>query len=105
MILEFFFTLLVSVSLRFFIFDFSSTKFIRRIFPEKMIKCPFCQGFWCGLGSFLIGTIQFVTFTMSQIIILSLAIPLVSGYLSLIICVLMDNKIDSWEKYREEFYK
>lgn len=49
--------LLVILSLRFLFFDFGDYQFIRDWFKTKfecyvvckILKCSYCQGFWCGL--------------------------------------------------------
>lgn len=49
------------LSIKFFIFDFINFKFIREkllktenYYITKLLKCPFCQGFWCGLFTYII---------------------------------------------------
>ncbi|MHB9094538.1 MAG: hypothetical protein ACYC21_07680 [Eubacteriales bacterium] len=47
--------LLLTLSVRFFLFDFVLFKSLRerlkknRYFFKKLFSCTFCQGFWCGL--------------------------------------------------------
>lgn len=50
--------LLFVCSVKFFAFDFAHFKFIREWVKNfelkllnKLLKCPFCQGFWCGLAT------------------------------------------------------
>jgi hypothetical protein len=48
--------ILVTLALRFFLFDFVLFKSIRVYLQthsklcKKFLGCPFCQGFWTGLG-------------------------------------------------------
>ncbi|MZP29250.1 DUF1360 domain-containing protein [Heliobacterium undosum] len=52
--------LLAALSIRFFLFDFILFKPIRErlkkvhYFFRKLLGCPFCQGFWCGLFIYLL---------------------------------------------------
>ena len=53
------YVILLALSIRFFLFDFVLFKGIREYlkakgyFFRKLLGCPFCQGFWCGLGVYL----------------------------------------------------
>lgn len=47
--------ILFACSIKFFIFDFSHLRWMRDFllsadnwFINKLFKCPYCQGFWCG---------------------------------------------------------
>lgn len=54
-----------AMSIRFFLFDFILFKRVRSYLNgfyifKKLLKCPFCQGFWCfvlvyGISDFKIG--------------------------------------------------
>lgn len=53
--------LIFVLSIKFFLFDFSHYKKIRNYFNSfnnffisKLLKCPFCQGFWCGFFTSII---------------------------------------------------
>ncbi|KUO62556.1 MAG: hypothetical protein APF84_02065 [Gracilibacter sp. BRH_c7a] len=51
--------ILLTLSIRFFLFDFILFKRVREYlktrgyFFKKLLGCPFCQGFWCGLAVYL----------------------------------------------------
>ncbi|MCW2276758.1 hypothetical protein [Heliophilum fasciatum] len=91
---------LFALSLRFFFFDFILFRPVRLWLDQqhyllrKLLRCPFCQGFWCGLfvwpwsqgvdslirwGEFAFG-VAFLAFTWS---------------------VIMDPLIAAWEAGRE----
>lgn len=53
--------LLFVVSIKFFIFDYVGFASLRKklfnlnnYIISKLLKCPFCQGFWCGLFTHII---------------------------------------------------
>ncbi|HHV65338.1 MAG TPA: DUF1360 domain-containing protein [Peptococcaceae bacterium] len=96
-----FFELLLSLSLRFFLFDFILFKGIREYlqkkgyFFRKLFNCPFCQGFWCGLGVFFF--YHPVTFTW-QSLLTWLSFGFVSAYLGLAAAVILHPLIQKYER-------
>ncbi len=96
------FELLLAISIRFFLFDFILFKKIREYlkpkgyFFKKLLSCPFCQGFWCGLGVYLV---YHSAFSFSWQNILSfLGFGFISAYLGLLTAVIFYPIIDKYEK-------
>ncbi len=95
------FQLLLALSIRFFIFDFVLFKRIRNVlrtkgyFFRKLLACPFCQGFWCGLGVFL--SFHPAALTLSYGTAL-LAFGFVSAYLGLLAAVIFYPLIEKFEQ-------
>lgn len=93
--------ILLALSIRFFLFDFILFKRIREFlkqkgyFFKKLLGCPFCQGFWCGLGVYL------AHHTLSlhwQEIAAWLSFGFVTAYLSLICAAAFYPLISKFEK-------
>ncbi|UWG98127.1 hypothetical protein LPY66_04805 [Dehalobacter sp. DCM] len=97
MILE----ILFALSLRFFFFDFVLFKRIRNYlkgkgyFFRKLFGCPFCQGFWCGLGIFLLH--RTIHFSWSWLLDF-LAFGFICAYLSLILAVTIHPLLQKYER-------
>ncbi|MEL7565775.1 MAG: DUF1360 domain-containing protein [Dehalobacterium sp.] len=94
------FQILFTLSIRFFLFDFVLFKNLRNYlitkgyFFRKLLSCPFCQGFWCGLGTFLAA--HTISFTLSFLISM-LSFGFVTAYLSLISTAIFYPLIDKYE--------
>ncbi|MTV48426.1 hypothetical protein GJ688_05440 [Heliobacillus mobilis] len=60
--------LLFALAIRFFVFDFILFKPVRERLKslhyllKKLLSCPFCQGFWCGLFVYLWNHYPFYSF-------------------------------------------
>ncbi|MDA8229421.1 MAG: hypothetical protein M0T74_17290 [Desulfitobacterium hafniense] len=98
------FQLLLALSLRFFLFDFVLFKGIREslkrkgYFFRKLLGCPFCQGFWCGLGVRL----AYNSFSISVEAGASLiSFGFVSAYLGLIVTVAIQPFIERYERHSD----
>lgn len=95
------FQLILALSLRFFFFDFVLFKRIRKYLKtkgyvfRKLLACPFCQGFWCGLGVF--GAFQPVSFSWTYLVSL-LSFGFISAYLGLIAAVVFYPLIEKFEQ-------
>jgi hypothetical protein len=93
--------LLLALSLRFFFFDFILFKPIREAlktkgyFFRKLFGCPFCQGFWCGLGVDLYH--HSFSFVWPQIITF-LSFGFISAYLGLATAVALNPLIQKYEQ-------
>lgn len=93
--------MLLTLSIRFFLFDFVLFKGLRNYlktkgyFFRKLLNCPFCQGFWSGLGVFL--TTHLITFKLSFVLSM-LSFGLVTAYLSLLTTAIFYPLIDKFEK-------
>ncbi|NLI92467.1 MAG: hypothetical protein GX434_09775 [Peptococcaceae bacterium] len=92
--------LLLALSIRFFFFDFVLFKKIREFlkqkgyFFRKLLNCPFCQGFWCGLGAFL----YFHSFHLCWSDVISfLSFGFISAYLGLSTAVILHPLIQRYE--------
>ena len=80
--------LLSSLAIRFFIFDFYLLKKIReKILPNKLLVCPFCQGFWPGVVLF---NLYYGLNRSVSMFIQMLIFGFISGYTSFIISVYTD---------------
>lgn len=96
-----FFQLMLALSLRFFFFDFVLFKKIRNYLKvkgyvfRKLLACPFCQGFWCGLGVF--AAFHSVSFSWAYLVSF-LAFGFVSAYLGLIAAVVFYPLIERFEQ-------
>ena len=95
------FAMLLTLSIRFFLFDFILFKDLRDYlntkgyFFRKLFSCPFCQGFWCGLGIFLIAN----EITINISILLSMfSFGFVTAYLSLLTTVIFYPLIEKYEE-------
>ncbi len=95
------FQVLLTLSVRFFIFDFVLFKDLRNYLKtkgyiyRKLLSCPFCQGFWSGLGVFL--ATHFITYNI-KFILLMLSFGFVTAYLSMITTAIFYPLIDKYEK-------
>jgi hypothetical protein len=95
------FEFLLALSIRFFLFDFILFKGIRETlkkkgyFFRKLLGCPFCQGFWCGLGVFLY--FHSLTFSWTGCLEL-LSFGFVSAYLGLAAAVILHPLIAKYEQ-------
>jgi len=96
-----FYQFLLALSIRFFFFDFILFKAIREslkqrgYFFRKLFGCPFCQGFWCGLGVFL----YFHSVKLDcQDIINFFSFGFISAYLGLFSAVMLHPLIQKYEK-------
>ncbi|WP_089609731.1 DUF1360 domain-containing protein [Dehalobacterium formicoaceticum] len=94
------FQILLVLSIRFFLFDFVLFKNVRTYLSTKgyvfwkLLSCPFCQGFWCGLGVFLV----FHPFAFKLSFLLSmLSFGFVTAYLSLMTIAIFYPLIDQFE--------
>lgn len=100
-----FYYLLLSLSLRFFLFDFLKTRWIRIwIFKKniwiinELFKCQYCQGFWCGL---LVGLLFIRPFNLLELIMFMF----ISAYLSLFTCIIFYPMIENFENISCMFFK
>jgi hypothetical protein len=95
------FQILLTLSIRFFLFDFVLFKGLRNYlktkgyFFRKLLSCPFCQGFWSGLGVFL--TTHLITFNLSFLLPM-LSFSFVTAYLSMMTTAIFYPLIDKFEK-------
>lgn len=95
------FYLLLALSIRFFLFDFILFKGIREYlrkkgyFFKKLFGCPFCQGFWCGLGVYLAAHPITIDWTK---IATWLSFGFISAYLGLATTVTLDPLIQRYEQ-------
>ena len=96
------FNILLTLSIRFFLFDFVLFKRVREYlkkkgyFFKKLLGCPFCQGFWCGLG------VHLATHPLNlswQGLASLLGFGFVTAYLSLICAAVFYPLIDKYEQY------
>lgn len=96
-----FFEFLLALSIRFFLFDFILFKPIRNYFKtkgyffRKLFGCPFCQGFWCGLGVYIY--FHSISFNLQQIINF-LAFGFCSAYLGLVAAVTIHPLLTKYEQ-------
>ena len=95
---------LVAMGMRFFIFDFYLFGPIRRDLMKisllnKLLSCPFCQGFWCTLITLFV----YHTFSWMKIdhIIRALALSFSGGYISFLLAIFTDKIADDWETWKE----
>jgi len=95
------FELLVALSIRFFLFDFVLFKKVRNYlkkqgyFFRKLLGCPFCQGFWCGLAVYLY---NYGLGLNLRDVVQFLAFGFVSAYLGLTAAVILEPLIEKYEK-------
>jgi len=95
------FEVLLTLSIRFFLFDFVLFKGLRNYLKpkgylfRKLLSCPFCQGFWSGLGVFL--TTHLITFNLS-FLLLMLSFGFVTAYLSMMTTAIFYPLIDKFER-------
>jgi len=95
------FDILLVLSIRFFLFDFILFKSLRNYFKtkgyffRKLLSCPFCQGFWCGLGIFL--TAHTISLNLSFLLSL-LSFGFVTAYLGLITTAIFYPLIERFEE-------
>jgi hypothetical protein len=98
--------ILLSLSIRFFLFDFKLFRgfrdylSIKGYFFRKLLNCPFCQGFWCGLGVFL--TVHKISFDLCFLLSM-LSLGFVTAYLSLMTIAVFYPLIDKFEDQYEPF--
>lgn len=93
------FDLLLALSIRFFLFDFILFKQIRDFLKrqgyvfKKLFGCPFCQGFWCGLGVYLCSQpLPWPNFLPW------LSFGFISAYLALAAAVILHPLIEKYEQ-------
>lgn len=95
------YAILLALSIRFFLFDFILFKGIREYlktkgyFFKKLLGCPFCQGFWCGLGVYLVS--QPISMHWQQLAAL-LSFGFVTAYLGLISAAIFYPLIQKYEE-------
>jgi len=95
------FQMLLTLSIRFFLFDFVLLKGLRNYlktkgyFFKKLLSCPFCQGFWSGLGVFI--TTHSIYFNLSFLLSM-LSFGFVTAYLSMMTTAIFYPLIDKFEK-------
>jgi len=95
------FQMLLTLSIRFFLFDFVLFKNLRNhlktkgYFLRKLLSCPFCQGFWSGLGVFL--TTHLIYFNLT-FLLAALSFGFVTAYLSMMTTAIFYPLIDKYEK-------
>lgn len=93
--------LLFALSIRFFLFDFVLFKPIREFlkkkgyFFRKLFGCPFCQGFWCGLGVFFYNNPDIQNW---QQLITFVSFGFISAYLGLVAAVALHPLIERFEQ-------
>lgn len=99
------FAILLTLSIRFFLFDFILFKGIREYlkkkgyFFKKLFGCPFCQGFWCGLGVYL--ATQPISLYWQQLAAF-LGFGFVTAYLGLISAAIFYPLIQKYEENLEQ---
>jgi len=90
------FDLLLTLSVRFFLFDFVMFKSVREYLKHtgyvfrKLFSCIFCQGFWCGLIISLLKDWEVSVWS-------HLAFAFVAGIVSLTWVVIIDPLIKKFE--------
>lgn len=95
------FEFLLALSIRFFLFDFVLFKRVREYlkgkgyFFRKLFGCPFCQGFWCGLGVFL--SFHSLEYSWSWLVGF-LSFGFISAYLGLIFAVTIHPLLQKFER-------
>lgn len=95
------FNILFTLSIRFFLFDFVLFKRLRGYLNnqgyifKKLLHCPFCQGFWCGLGVYC--ATHTLSFTFSDFLSL-LSFAFVTAYLSLLATAIFYPLIEKFEE-------
>lgn len=95
------FLLLLALSIRFFLFNFILFAGVREYLRtkgyvfNKLFSCPFCQGFWCGLGVFL--ATYGISLQVSYLLFL-LSFGFVSAYLGLLTTVVFYPLIEKYEE-------
>lgn len=95
------YTILLALSIRFFLFDFILFKKIRQYlktkgyFFRKLLGCPFCQGFWCGLGVYLAS--QPISMEWQHLVTF-LSFGFVTAYLGLISAAVFYPLIEKYEQ-------
>jgi len=95
------FYMVLTLSIRFFLFDFILFKGLREYLNtkgylfKKLLSCPFCQGFWCGLAVFL--TVQNLSYTL-HFLLFMLSFGFVTAYLSLITTAIFYPLIGKYEE-------
>jgi len=98
--------LLLVLSLRFFLFDFVLFKSIRNTLKtkgyvfKKLLSCPFCQGFWCGLAVFL--ATHPITLNLGGLLSM-LSFGFITAYLSMMTTAIFYPLIDKYEKKYSDF--
>lgn len=94
------FQFLLALSIRFFLFDFVLFKPFREFlkksgyFFRKLFGCPFCQGFWCGLGVYLCYYPVEPTF---RFLVSIFCFGIISAYLGLALAVMLNPLIQKYE--------
>lgn len=95
------FSMLLALSIRFFLFNFILFEGVRKYLNtkgyifRKLFSCPFCQGFWCGLGVFL--ATYGISFQISSLLFM-LSFGFVSAYLGLLTTVVFYPIIEKYEE-------
>lgn len=95
------FQILLTLSIRFFLFDFVLFKGLRNYlkpkgyFFRKLLSCPFCQGFWCGLG---VSLSTHITSVNLWFLVPMLSFGFVTAYLSMMTTAIFYPLIDKFEK-------
>jgi hypothetical protein len=96
------FQMLLTLSIRFFLFDFVLFKGLRNYLRKKgylfkkILNCPFCQGFWSGLGVFM--ATHLISFDQSFLLPM-LSFGFVTAYLCMMTTAIFYPLIDKYEKY------
>lgn len=100
------FQILLALSMRFFLFDFILFRNFRSYlstkgyFFRKLLSCPFCQGFWCGLGVFL--ATHTIALNLGYFLFM-IGFGFVTAYLSLMSIAVFYPLIDKFEDQYEPF--
>lgn len=100
------FQIVLTLSIRFFLFDFILFRGLRSYLAtkgyllRKLLSCPFCQGFWCGLGVFL--TAHSISFKLCFLLSM-LSFCFVTAYLSLMSIAIFYPLIDQFEDHYKPF--
>lgn len=96
----FLFMVLLTLAIRFFVFDFVLFKRPRNWLKErgwffrKLLSCPFCQGFWTGL--IIYAVLSPYEFTLMAFI-MHISYGFITAYLSLVITVWLDPHLFEYE--------
>ncbi|HHT62417.1 MAG TPA: hypothetical protein GXZ75_01775 [Clostridia bacterium] len=100
------FQIILVLSIRFFLFDFPLFKGFRIYLSKKgyifwkLLRCPFCQGFWCGLGVFLAS--HPISLNLSFFLGM-LSFGFVTAYLSLMTAAIFYPLINKFEEIYAPF--
>lgn len=97
---------LLTLSLRFFLFDFVLFRPVRdRLNTQgyilhKLFHCPFCQGFWTGLGVYVCTHSKDLAFTV-QYGSSWLTFGFITAYLSLMTTAIFYPLIEKFENHND----